>query len=70
MVRMNLSAKQKQRCRCKEQMYGHLGGEGENGKNWEIGIDLYTLRIKLVTNKNRLYSVHSTGNSAYCSVVI
>ena len=37
-------------------------GRGSGGMNWEIGIDLYTLMcIKLMTNKNLLYS---TGNSS------
>ena len=47
---MNLFARQKWRHRCREQMYGHQGGEstvegwgGGGGMNWEIGIDIYTL---------------------------
>ena len=56
---MNWFAKQKQRHRYREQMYGHQGGkagaEGD-GMNWEIGIDIYTLIcIKQVSNKNLLY---------------
>ena len=44
-------------------------GKGEGGRNWEIGIDIYTrfiLCIKQITNENLLYS---TGNSTQCSVV-
>ena len=42
------------------------GGKG-GGINWEIGIDIYTLLyIKLVTNKDLLYS---TGNSTQYSVM-
>ena len=56
---MNQSARQKQRHRCREQMYGHQGGKlgwGGGVMNWEIGIDMYTLmRTKLMTNKNLLY---------------
>ena len=39
------------------------------GKNWEIGIDIFTLLIlciKQMTSENLLYS---TGNSTRCSVV-
>ena len=39
MVEIILFAKQKQRHRCREQMYGHQGGEGE------IGIDMYVSYI-------------------------
>ena len=52
-----------------EQMYGYQGGKGGCGRNWEIGIDIYTLLIlcvKQITNENLLYS---TGNSTQCSVV-
>ena len=57
---MNQFARHKQRHRCREQTYGHQGGEewwrgGGGGMNWEIGIDMYTLiRIKWTTNKNLL----------------
>ena len=59
---MNQFAEQKLRHRCREQMYGHKGGEsrgvgGGGVMNWEIGIDMYTLMcIKLMTNKNLLYT--------------
>ena len=61
MVQMNSFAGQKLRHRCREQMYGHEGGEcsrggGGGGMNWEIGIDMYTLVcIKWMTYKNLLY---------------
>ena len=61
MVQMNWYAAQKLRHRCREQMYGHQGGEaagggGGGGMNWAIGIDMYTLMyIKLMTNKDLLY---------------
>ena len=62
MVQMNRFAGQKLRHRCREQTYGHQGGESCGGGggggvlNWEIGIDMYTLMcIKLMTNKNLLY---------------
>ena len=45
MVQMNRFARQKQRHRYSEQMYGHQGGKeglgaGGGGMNWEIGIDI------------------------------
>ena len=61
MVQMNRFAGQKLRHRCREQMYGHqggkaAGGEGGDGMNWEIEIDMYTLMcIKWMINKNLLY---------------
>ena len=61
MVQMNQCAGQKLRHRCREQIYGHHGGNAARGggggvMNWEIGIDMYTLMcIKLMTNKNLLY---------------
>ena len=62
MVQMNQFAGQKLRHRCREQTYGHQGGEAAGGwgwgggTNWAIGIDMYTLMcIKLMTNKNLLY---------------
>ena len=45
-----------------------MGGWGEGGINWEIGIDTYTLLyIKYITNKNL---PHSTGNSTQYPVMI
>ena len=42
-------------------------GGREDGMNWEIGIDTYTLLcIKQVTNKDLLYS---TGNSTQYSIM-
>ena len=63
---MNLSAKQKQRQRCREQIMNTKGGNW-GGMNWEIGTDIYTLQcIEQKTNENLL---RSTGNSTQCSVV-
>ena len=47
------------RDRCRDPMYRHQR-EKEGGMNWEIGIDIYTLCIKQITQENPLYS---TGNS-------
>ena len=61
MVQMNQFAGQKLRHRCREQMYGHQGGESGGGWWWccdELGdwYDIYTLIcIKWITNKNLLY---------------
>ena len=61
MVQMNRFAGQKLRHRCREQTYGHQGGNVAGGGgggviNWEIGIDIYTLIcIKWITNENLLY---------------
>ena len=67
-AQMILFAKQKQRHRGKEQMYGHQGESGRwGGMNREIGIGTHTLlNIKQVTSENLLYS---TGNSSQSSVV-
>ena len=42
-IQIKLFAKQKQRCRHREQTYGHQGEKGKGGMNWEIRIDIYTL---------------------------
>ena len=60
MVQMNQFSGQKLRHRCREQTYGHQGGNvvggGGGGMYWEIGIDIYTLIcIKWITHKNVLY---------------
>ena len=61
MVQVNRFARQKERHRGREQMYGHQegnveAGEGGGGMNWEIGIDMYTrICIQWITNKNLLY---------------
>ena len=48
MVQINWFARQKERHRCREQMYGHQRGKvGERGggeMNWEIGIDIYSYK--------------------------
>ena len=55
---MNQFARQKQKHRCREQTYGHQGGKGGGGMNWEIGIDTYTLIcIKQITNKKLLFKI-------------
>ena len=61
MVQMNRFAGQKLRHRCREQTYGHQGGNVAGGggggvMKWVIVIDMYTLMcIKGMTNKNLLY---------------
>ena len=40
---MNLFARQKQRHRCREQMYGHQGGEGEWEKLGDWDWHIYTI---------------------------
>ena len=68
MVQMNLFAKQKQRCRYREQTYGHQGEKGKGGMSWEIRTDIHTLLcIKQITNGILLYSA---GNSTQYSLVI
>ena len=62
---MNSFTKQKQSHRCRKQTYGYQGGSG-GGINWETGIDIYTLYIKQITNKDLL---HSTGNFIQYSVM-
>ena len=47
MAQMNWFARQKYRHRCREQTYGHQGGKGEGGINWEIGIDINTTIYKI-----------------------
>ena len=47
MVQM-IFAKQKQRQRCREQMYGHQVGKEESGMNWKIGADIKALLILCV----------------------
>ena len=57
MVQMNRFAGQKLRHRCREQTYGHQGGKAPVGgsggvMNWEIGIDMYTLKKKKKPDKS------------------
>ena len=65
---MNLSMKQKQTYRHREQTCGCQGGGGwGKGVDWEFGIDMYTLLyLKQITKKDLLYS---TGKSAQYSVI-
>ena len=54
---MNQFAKQKLRHRPREQMYGHQGGQGGGGMDWETGIDICTLLcMKQITNEGLPYS--------------
>ena len=65
MIQMNLFTQQKQTHRLRERTYGYRRGR-LRGKDWEFGIDMYTLLyLKWITNKDLLYS---TGNSAQYSV--
>ena len=64
MVQMKLFAKQKQRQRHREQMYGHQGGE-EEWVDLETGIDIYAL-LCINGYENLLYG---SGNSTQYSVV-
>ena len=61
MVQMNLSTKQKQTHRHREQTYGcHGGGEEGRGVDWEFGVS----RCKLLHTKwiNNKVLLNSTGN--------
>ena len=52
---MNLFTKQKQNHRCRKQTYDYQGAKRQGIER--LGIDIYTLLfIKLITNKNLLYS--------------
>ena len=64
---MNISTKQKQTHRHREQTCGCQGREGWGGKDWEVGISRCKLvYIKQITTKDLLYS---TGNSTQYSVM-
>ena len=41
-------------------------GEGENGTNWESGIDIYTIMCKIGSGK----LLHNIGSPAWCSVMM
>ena len=45
---MNLFAEQEERHRHREQTCWYTEEEGEGGKNWESGIDMYTTMYKIV----------------------
>ena len=63
---MDLFTKQKLTHRSRNQTYGYQRGNVGGRMNWEIGIDIYTIYKKQITNKNLLYS---TGNSTQYSVM-
>ena len=44
--------KSRNRDTCREQSPGYQGGG--RGMNWEMGIDIYTLSLKQITNENLL----------------
>ena len=56
---MNLSTKQKQTHRCREQICGCQGGGGWKGVDWEFGVSRYKLLYIAWINNVLLYS---TGN--------
>lgn len=47
---VQVSAKQKERHRHKEQTMDTMRGKGGDATNWEIGVDIYTLTIDTVYN--------------------
>ena len=64
---MNLSTKQKQTHRHREQTCGCQGGECEGGMDWEFGISRYKLSyVEWINNKVLLYS---TGNHIQYPVI-
>ena len=63
---MNISMKQKQTRRHREQTCGCQGGGGGGGKDWEFGISRCKLLYKGWINKVLLYS---TGNNIQYSVI-
>ena len=57
--------KTRNRNTCREQRYGYQVGEGEHGMNWEIGTDIYMLKVKVEVTQSDLtlcdpmdYTVH------------
>ena len=57
---MNLSTKQKQTHRHREQTYGCQGGRGGSGMDWEVGVSrCKLLHLEWISNEVLLYS---TGN--------
>ena len=60
--------KQKQIHRLKKQSYSYQRDKLEGGRDWEFGLDIYTLLyLKRITKKDLQYS---TGNSAQYSIII
>ena len=54
--------------RHRKQTYGYQRGKGRGGKNWEFGMNRYTLLyIKQINNKDLLYS---TGNYSQYLVIM
>ena len=59
---MNLFTKQEQIHRLREQTYGYQRGKVWGRKDWEFGIDMYTLLyLKQITNKDLLYSTRNSN---------
>ena len=58
MTQMNLSMKQKQTHRHREQARGCRGGSG-GGTNWEAGVSKYKLLYKKTNNKVLLYNTRN-----------
>ena len=67
MIQINLFTKQKQTYRLRKQTCGYQRGKVGGERNWEFGIDIYTLLyIKQIINKDLLYS---TGDSTEYSAI-
>ena len=63
---MNLFTKDKQTHRLRKQTYGYQRGKVRGGINQEVGINMCTLYIKQIIDKDLPYS---TGNSTQYSVI-
>ena len=67
MTQMDLSTKQKQTHRHREQTYGCQGGRGGSGMDWEFGIAVINpLHLEWISKEVLLYS---TGNYIQSLVV-
>ena len=60
MTQMNLSMKQKQTHRHREQTCGRQGGGGGGGMDWEFGMSRY--KLVYIGWKNNKALLYSTGN--------
>ena len=60
---MYLFAEQEQRHRHREQTCWYTEEEGEGGKNWESGIDIYTTMYKIASGKELFNAENSTQSS-------